>query len=406
MFVGIWVCWTSRTILSGVPLGAFFQLERWESFQFTSRHLKCQWRSRDRFCQLKSWQTALSHHFQSKWIPHVEAWRWHHCPLCFRVAFGTSPGHKYCAEPGRLVAFANAVLCNQRFKDEVQQFAGRSQDMPKKLRSMDPQRNKWRKGGWNSIQFTWGAYVFVFVFFFSCLRQENRQTVGLALLSGPCLVNLDFLCIASAWATPTPRAGLCQYHCPFGWAQFAGDVHIHGSDPSQVAIFLGRKWVAAKLFPLSIPKGPGVGADRLAIGLAVPIGVPWVATQRGVDGGSWNKYILRSHKTWMPWMVFCLFFLPISWLFHVFILGLFWMSFSLGQVLYPDKHLLPLLYEAVLSPTTPLTTRHMLLDLCRTGVLWWWGLLNYLGISNQVYFCFSCWHWPSRGIGSCASQII
>ena len=29
------------------------------------------------------------------------------------------PGHKYCAEPARLVAFANAVLCNQRFKDEV-----------------------------------------------------------------------------------------------------------------------------------------------------------------------------------------------------------------------------------------------------------------------------------------------
>ena len=30
-----------------------------------------------------------------------------------------TPGHKYCAEPSRLVAFANAVLCNQRFKDEV-----------------------------------------------------------------------------------------------------------------------------------------------------------------------------------------------------------------------------------------------------------------------------------------------
>ncbi|CAJ1399499.1 unnamed protein product [Effrenium voratum] len=28
-------------------------------------------------------------------------------------------GHKYCAEPSRLVAFANAVLCNNRFKDEV-----------------------------------------------------------------------------------------------------------------------------------------------------------------------------------------------------------------------------------------------------------------------------------------------
>lgn len=37
----------------------------------------------------------------------------------------------------------------------------------------------------------------------------------------------------------------------------------------------------------------------------------------------------------------------------------------LHNVLYPDKHLLPLLYEAVLSPSTPLATRYMLLDLCR-----------------------------------------
>ena len=49
-------------------------------------------------------------------------------PRCERAMLGARvgralAGHKYCAEPSRLVAFANAVLRNPRFNDEVQQHS-------------------------------------------------------------------------------------------------------------------------------------------------------------------------------------------------------------------------------------------------------------------------------------------